>query len=123
MYKSHSDRFKSKVQHAFHNTADRFGGEMTKAIDSKIYHWGNRTRRKSGELVYTPRNIVDTGNLRNRRIDISSIDRREYIYLADYASDVLNGYIDEYGNPKPPRNWVRVAVNSHDWAAVFGEEY
>ncbi len=92
-------------------------------MDEKIYEWPNKTYRKSGEIVDSPRNIVDTGNLKNTRYDVAGVNQRNYIYPADYASDVINGYVDEYGNDKPGRNWVKVAVESEDWAGLYREEW
>lgn len=123
MYKSNRKQLNSKIQSAFHRTCDRFGDALDDAMDEKIYDWPNRTYRKSGEIVDSPRNIVDTGYLRNSRYDISGVDQCKYTYPADYAQDVLNGYVDEYGNDKPGRNWAKVAVESENWNGVYEQEW
>ena len=122
-YKSNRSKVNSLIQQAFHKSADRFGDALDNAMDARIYEWDTTTVRKSGETVGSPRNIVDTGYLKNSRYDVSKLNQRDYIYPADYARDVLEGYIDEWGNSKPGRNWVKVAVESEDWAEVYREEW
>jgi hypothetical protein len=53
------------LKKAFESTAIEFGGVCQDAITSPIWKWGNITIRKSGEVVGSPRNIVDTGGLRD----------------------------------------------------------
>ncbi|NEN94475.1 MAG: hypothetical protein F6K50_02720 [Moorea sp. SIO3I7] len=47
------------------STATEFGGVMQDAIASPIWKWDNVTVRKSGEIAYSPRNILDTKELYN----------------------------------------------------------
>lgn len=122
-YKSYRKKLNSHIQQAFHETADRFGDALDDAMDAKIYEWDTTTHRKSGEVVDSPRNIVDTGYLKNSRYDVSKMDARNYIYPADYAGDVLEGYVDEWGNSKPGRNWVKVATESENWAEAYRDEW
>ena len=58
-----SFRRSDDLQRAFRDTAQTYNREMQKAIASRIWDWPRRTVRKSGEVVGSPRDIVDTGNL------------------------------------------------------------
>lgn len=49
----------------FVNYSYSLGFEFQEAIESDIWDWPNRTLRVSGEIVDSPRNIVDTGRLRD----------------------------------------------------------
>jgi hypothetical protein len=40
-------------------------GALRDAIDAPVYRWPRKTRRSTGEVVTSPRNIVDTGELRD----------------------------------------------------------
>ncbi|NEQ65118.1 MAG: hypothetical protein F6K21_06395 [Symploca sp. SIO2D2] len=50
---------------AFKATAMEFGGVMQDAITSPIWEWDRITVRSTGEIADSPRNIVDTGKLRD----------------------------------------------------------
>ena len=45
-------------------TAERFDGELRAAIEAEVYGWDRETVRSSGETVSSPRDIIDTGELR-----------------------------------------------------------
>lgn len=53
------------AQKAFSAAAMDFHEIVLNEIESKKWEWDRLTRRKSGALVGTPRDIVDTGELRN----------------------------------------------------------
>lgn len=118
MYKSNRKKLNSRLQQAFHNTATHFGDALNDAIEADIYEWDNITHRKSGEIVGTPRNVVDTGYLKNTRYDVSRLNSRDYIYPAKYAQDALEEHLTSNGE-----NWVKVAVESEDWAGVYRQEW
>lgn len=48
---------------AFVDTASAFGEECQVSIKSSIWQWDRQTVRRSGEVVTSPRNIFDLGNL------------------------------------------------------------
>lgn len=50
---------------AFERTAEEFGGVCQDAITSRVWQWDGTTVRKSGEIAGSPRNIVDTGELKD----------------------------------------------------------
>ncbi len=45
-------------------TAERLDGEFRAAIEAEVYGWDRETVRSGGETVGSPRDIVDTGELR-----------------------------------------------------------
>jgi hypothetical protein len=53
------------IEDAFVKLSINFGDEMQNNIQSPIWNWPRNTLRKSGELVGSPRNIVDLGDLIN----------------------------------------------------------
>lgn len=50
---------------AFEAVTNLFNDELRAAIESDVYQWPRITRRRSGQIARSPRNIVDLGNLRN----------------------------------------------------------
>ena len=89
-YKSNRSKLNSHIQQTFHNTADRFGKVLNDAMEAKVYEWDTITFRKSGEVAGSPRDIVDTGYLRDSRYDVSKMNQRDYIYRADYALSLIH---------------------------------
>lgn len=50
---------------AFKNTAIKLGEEFTNTIESPVFFYPTTTYRKNGEVVTSPRNVVDMGDLRD----------------------------------------------------------
>ena len=117
-YKSNIKKLKSLNQLAFHKTADRFSDSLDESIEADVYEWDRITHRKSGEIVGTPRNVVDTGYLKDTRYEVSQVGSREYIYPADYAQEALEEHLTGEG-----KNWIEVTIDSHNWAEVYREEW
>lgn len=59
--------FKSvpNIETAFRDTAIDLGAEFIHEIESPIWDWDRATRRSDGSIATTPRDIVDTGALRD----------------------------------------------------------
>ena len=101
----------------------------TKELDQKLDHqffeskweWPRLTRRRSGQLVGSPRNIIDTGELLNSKqgptpVGGGKIGRR-WFWNTPYASLVKNGYISSRGEVVPARDWILAALRE----LPFGE--
>lgn len=101
---------------------------LDEAIEASIWKWtpGVTTKRKNGEQVTSPRNILDTGELKNSlRMNIkgNSINvayRRPGSLITHYG-----GYIRPYGNKNaakvylPPRPWVRSVMYGENGFEAF----
>ena len=53
------------IKDSFVKLSSNFGEEMQNSIQSPIWNWPRYTLRKSGDLVGSPRDIVDLGGLIN----------------------------------------------------------
>lgn len=53
------------IEAAFFNTVEALSQGFNDAMDWEGYDWQGATLRSDGELVTTPRNIVDTGALKH----------------------------------------------------------
>jgi hypothetical protein len=53
------------VERAFEAVADQIHEEIMYLITEDVWDWDRRTYRKSGEVVDSPRNIVDLGGVRD----------------------------------------------------------
>ena len=88
-------------------------------FDSK-WEWPRLTRRRSGQLVGSPRNIIDTGELLNSKqgptpVGGGKIGRR-WFWNTPYASLVKNGYISRTGEVVPARDWILAALRELPFA-------
>lgn len=84
------------------------------------------TNRVNGEIAGDPRNIVDTGRLKNSlrlRADNGEVNiayREPYALITHYG-----GYIRPYGNPYarsvylPARPWVKYTLETYDIGGVY----
>lgn len=53
------------IKTSFFKLSENFGQEMQSSIQDPIWNWPRHTLRKSGDLVGSPRDIVDLGGLIN----------------------------------------------------------
>lgn len=92
---------------AFEKTVENAFLEFRVTIESEIFYWDRITRRTNGDIVYTPRDIVDTGTFLNSQyIEKDSPTRYIIGWRAEYASTILTGQDRSDGTRMPGRNWV-----------------
>ena len=103
-------KFDNAVQEALVKSANQLDSQFTKEIDSKKWDWPNKTKRKNGQTVSAPRDIVDLGNLRRsqtrQQTDKYSI---EWIWNVDYSVVVHNGARLKGGGTYKARPWTKTA--------------
>lgn len=109
-----------RLEQAFASYTQRLEAQFTKEIGTKQFNWpstykttrGSYNRKGKGrESVGSPRDIVDSGALRQ------SIQRSQsgpfayrFTWNVDYSLYVLKGYRTSKGNQMPPRNWIKPAL-------------
>lgn len=59
------NHFNGSPEKAFQAMAEELSNSFQEAITAPIYDWDRITLRSTGELVGSPRDIVDTGELRD----------------------------------------------------------
>lgn len=109
------------IERAFIRTINILIDELDNQLKSKKWDWdGTITVRRSGEIVGSPRNIVDLGGLL-RSLQVIEINKNffEIVYDTVYASLVHEGYTTSTGKRKPARPWVEEALREIDIRAVF----
>ena len=77
--------------------------------------WPNTTRRKNGQIVDSPRDIVDTGALlqskRREQISNSVVD---FIWEDNVAEGVHDGMVTKRGRRLPARPWTEPTLEEID---------
>lgn len=84
--------FDKAVKVALDQTAGKLGAEFTKQISEVKWDWPNKTLRKNGREVTSPRDIVDLGNLRasQSRRNLSRLSV-EWTWRTSYSAVVHDG--------------------------------
>lgn len=74
--------------------------------------WPNTTRRKNGEVVSSPRDIVDTGALlQSKRKEQVSNSIVEFIWEDEVAEGVHDGMVTKRGKRLPARPWTEPTLD------------
>jgi len=116
-------RFDKAVGDALAATVREFEGTLRDAIETAVYYWPNETRRSTGQVVDSPRDIVDQGTFRDsQRATRISLRRWEISWEVAYAVIILLGFQGVAGNSQPGRDWIAYALSNIDLARVFSDE-
>jgi len=87
---------------------------MVEAISSDRYEWPNETVRQNGEVVGSPRDIVDRGNLQNSQYkDTITPEETEFGWTESNPELNHNGGIGSYNGHRyyhTPRPWTQHAI-------------
>lgn len=107
----------SYIQESFSETVDRFAQRCQDNLEAERWEWERITRRKNGQVVATPRDIVDTGYLRDsQQIETNHLSAT-VAYTADYAEHVHEGS----NKGHLPRPWVKVTAEEEDLTFEFSD--
>jgi hypothetical protein len=95
-------------------------------IGAKVWNWPRETLRVNNKAVGSPRNIVDTGALRQSNVfSMTGPLTATFAWTTNYASYVHEGaMIFPWGNIKakrvftPPRPWTSAALGTEKVAGI-----
>lgn len=98
---------------------------MIDAMDEVAYYWDRRTVRSTGEIAGSPRNIVDTGELRDSlRLHQITKQRYDLVWHSSYAAiNLLGGILRSDGSVSPGRDWIGWGLSSVDLLGLFVEYF
>ena len=102
------------------------GPQLKEEIRAKQYSWPRQTKRKNGQTVRSPRDIVDLGGLlrsQERVRGVASASQLVYRWNAPYAGLVLKGYSTNKGTLVLGRNWIKPALENQPLEAFFAAEW
>lgn len=109
------DRILAQIVKAFEDTNIQAYYEFKETIESEVFFWDRMTRRSNGSTVFTPRDIVDTGEFRDSQ-DLVPVSpyRVEHIWTADHAPRILFGFERSDGSDAPERDWMTATLERWD---------
>ena len=103
------------INDAFATLCDEFSQEQIGQLESVKWGWDGITHRKSGQVVGSPRDIVDTGELRDSlSLGMESPTECVYSYDAPHAAIVHEGAKLNNGKDIPARPWIESAISEYD---------
>jgi hypothetical protein len=104
-------RLNAAIQQALTKTIDAVAQTADQSMTDERWQWDGYTVRRNGQVVGSPRDIVDTGELyRSRTMPIVSGDVASFEYLSDYADEVHRD-----------RPWLTTALLETDIESIFAE--
>lgn len=96
----------------FERAMDWADADFDQQMASEKWDWPNSTRRKNGQVVSSPRDIIDTGALlqskRREQISNSVVD---FIWDDDVAEGVHDGMISKSNKRLPARPWTEPTLD------------
>lgn len=118
----------------------RYGSVLDKQLKVEIqnvqFKWESEdgkprlTKRRNGQVVGSPRNIVDLGGfVRSQRRDRPSATELRFTWDAKsdrgfpYAPLILIGYTTSKGTLVPGRNWIKPALQAVPLERFFADEW
>jgi hypothetical protein len=105
-------------QRVFARAMDWADNDFDQQILSEQWDWKGpdfETRRKNGQTVTEPRDIVDTSALLNsKRREDSAGSITEFEWTAPHAEGVHDGYVARGGNRNPARPWTEPTIEDLD---------
>lgn len=105
-----------------------YGQVMDKQLKEEIqkfqFRWPRETKRKSGAVVGSPRDIVDTkAFLRSQRRDRPDATTLRFTWNTPYSALILTGYTTNKGTVVPGRNWIKPALQAQPLDRFFAAEW
>lgn len=115
-----TEELSNKLEKALLSYSQLLESQLTKEISTKQFAWpstykttrGSYNRKGKGrESVGSPRDIVDSGALRQSilRTKTGPLSYR-FTWNVDYSIYVLKGYRTQAGNQMPARDWITPAL-------------
>ena len=103
-------------QRTFQRAMDWADNDFDQQMASSKWDWNeNQTRRKNGQLVGSPRDIIDTGDLLQSKervqVNRSTVD---FIWKDDVAELVHDGGTTRNGGAYPARPWTEPVLDEID---------
>jgi len=82
--------------------------KFQESIVQQRYQWPQITIRQNGQVVTSPRNIVDTGAFKlSQERTVVNATTCLFTWNVPYSSLILTGYTTSTGKRFPARDWIR----------------
>ncbi|MHC5779694.1 hypothetical protein [Nostoc sp.] len=115
-------KLNSIINRAFDVVVEAQGDAFQSAIAANIWEWPRETLRHNKDLVGSPRDIYDIGELYDSLVISRTANAAEYTWEADYAAIVHDGATTKNGTELPARPWTKVGLEECDAAGIMQQQ-
>ena len=111
------------IKNALDEVSEKLDKQFTTEIESEIWPWPRTTIRKVGPPVDSPRNIVDTADLKNSQTrEQTTRDSVTWTWNVDYSALVHDGANRlKGGGSYPGRKWTKTAEERIKLSRIFAD--
>lgn len=125
-----ANQLKLRVPQILTSYGKVLGDQLKEEIKTPQFGWPRATKRRNGQTVTSPRDIVDLGGLlRSQRRDRPTATQLRFTWEPKskdgfmYAGLILTGYTTSKGTLVPGRNWIRPALEKQPLDRFFAEQW
>lgn len=116
------NKLNSAINKAFDIVVEAQGEAFQEAIASDRWEWPRETLRQNKDLVGSPRDIVDTGELYDSLVISRTSNAADYTWEADYAAIVHDGATTKNGTELPARPWTKIGLEECDAVGIMQQQ-
>lgn len=112
-----------RTSKAFQKMLPKLDAAFKNTIASNEFPWDGTTKRRSGEVVSSPRNIIDLGAFANSQ-SFASIDLTLAVFSwsVAYAIYIFYGYTTRSGRVVEGRDWLSATLNNFSVLDSYASE-
>jgi len=98
--------------------------QLDKEMESEQWDWPRETVRSDGRVVFSPRDIIDRGDLKESK-EVRRVQgtQAEISYSARYAAIVHEGATLSNGTRLLARPWINRALENYSIPKNFAEQF
>ena len=113
------NRINNAIRKACDETIDALSDAYDDAMTDEVWQWDGITHRRNGDVVGSPRDIVDTQELIDSKMIVRNGDNARIEWTADYAAIVHDGATLTNGTDLPARPWTKLAAQRFNASAFM----
>ncbi|QKQ75656.1 hypothetical protein [Nostoc sp. TCL240-02] len=115
-------KLNSVINKAFDVAVEAQAEAFQNAIVSDIWEWPRETLRQNSDVVSSPRDIYDTGELYDSLVISRTTNAAEYTWEADYAAIVHDGATTKSCTELPARPWTKVGLEECNASVIMQQQ-
>lgn len=131
------DKYPARVKQLLNNYSPQIGAQFQEEIRAVQFSWPTnpatgkayQTKRKNGQTVGSPRDIVDTGNFASSQTPGKVVGNKNsgysltFQWKAAYALAIFLGYYNNRFEKQKARDWVSPALEKQPMLSFFVQNW
>jgi hypothetical protein len=118
-----AEELMNALQPLFESEMQELEQGFTKTMTRKVFGWGKETKRKSGAVAGTIRDITDLGTLEGSLKVTLSDGQAYFLWEDEKAGSVHQGVTQKNGVVHEARPWVKVTIENYYPLKEFKKTY